>query len=823
MKPNEFLDESSARCPKCKCNTVTTADDKCKLCGTSKLDEEGGRWVYDNNGNAREISAREAAAQAAARIASMQKIKNQGNNPFDDDDEYGNHQKHSKDEHGNVFHEDENLEEVKSGEIANHPWVCRRARTPKGDGEVIRVCREHTFSQMVPFVTMVWIKLDSGETVEVRQNQVKIAKKTGVEEAKKGDLRKSVKDWAADSKDYAAKKDDTSKKEVKEVKHFRTAYGWAGGRNERTGGTYKQKQPGEKKEHTVYCSQCGGEFKRSNKNGFSHCNDHKGLTNLDEDTSSSCIATAPSGKTGPSGPAGSLFGGPQKRVQEAGTPSNTYGVKDKKGYNVYTGTKEGAQNYVKKNPGKGLSMTNIKKAGSKKVTEAAGAWRDDSPKRFAQEILEFVRDEFGGQAWFKGGSYAYKVDSSKPNQLVASDGSVIECKNIAQALAEYCDSGVFNDFADCDQSYWSEFFRPVKNKTPMARDGAPMYGNEQERNELANMRGESKSNVLKGIMLAEYSTAAQRAEAEKSYQEFISKGGQPKPAPNKKYKEPSPGTGCAGTRVAGRGEAARGGGSGKPGLKSRTGKAAYNPIARPKIVGEGKLRIPYEVAQAISDAAQEMGDPTAEYTETRKILAAKFNVSPRKVWQFCGCDDLEDIYGLNEGQLNEYKPKIIPKTLAGGKLNPNHPGNTAAIANEKEAKYKRQERAKQERMARTARANERKRREAQKEKARTKGRKAKAALGPDKPTNPLEKKAQDAMWQVWNAIAPDMMSAIRGGRDGEYDEDEDMLEDPFWVAEVCCDANHMQTFAHLSPEEEREILDNLDRKTLARLASNFGI
>jgi len=738
MKPTEFLDESSARCPKCKCNTVTTADDKCKLCGTSKLDEEGGRWVYDNNGNAREISAREAAAQAAARIASMQKIKNQGNNPFVDD-EYGNHQKHTKDEHGNVFHEDENLEEVKSGEIANHPWVCRRARTPKGDGEVIRLCREHTFSQMVPFVTMVWVKLDSGKTVEVRQNQVKIAKKTGVEEAKKGDLRKSVKDWAADSKAHAEakkerdamvkrieankaagkkpydmedafKKDDTSKKEVKEVKHFRTAYGYAGGRNERTGGTYKQKQPGEKKEHTVYCSQCGGEFKRSNKNGFSHCNDHKGLTNLDEDTSSSSIAVAPSGKTGPSGPAGSLFGGPQKRVKE----------------------------------------TKVKKT----VKESSEAWKDyySSTDELAQEILAYVAKKFNGQAWFKGGSYAYKVDVSKPNQLMASDGSPVKCKDVAQGLGDYCDAGVFDDFVNADQSYWNEYFRPVKQRnTPWG---------DQEEHEMSNMRGETKkSNILKGIVLAEYSTAAQRAEAEKSYQEFLAKGGKPKPAPDVKYKEPAPGTGCAGTRVAGRGEAARGGGSGKPGLKSRTGKAAYNPIARPKIMGEDE-------------------------------------------------------------QINEYKPKIIPKTLAGGKLNPNHPGNAQAIKDQQAQHQARKDGAAQERRHKAARAQERKRKEAEKEKAAAKGRKAKAALGPDTPTTPLEKKAQDAMWQVWNAIAPDMMQAIKGGG---YDDDEAMLEDPYYVAEVCCDANHMQTFAHLSPEEEREILDNLDRKTLARLASNFGI
>lgn len=700
MKPNEFLDESNAHCPKCKCNTVTTHDDKCKLCGTTKLDEEGGRWVYDNNGNAREISAREAAAQAAARIASMQKIKNQ---------EKGSNKK-------NPFIDDDQLEEAKSGEIANHPWVCRRAKI-KGTGEVgevIRVCREHTFSQMVPFVTMVWLKLDSGETKEVRQNMVQVAKKTGVEESKqpvteaiskkgtcpkcasgvKGqdhfDLRylknrtepnnplpesfwicrkckhkipykqrpptaaqqaHKAKIWSMFNKlkpvgeahampphnppaivrpasanatkhikvptakkkqrfmdepddgilNTPTKKVRKEETELEEVKHFRTAYGWAGGRNERTGGTYKH--PEDKKEYTVYCSQCGGEFKRSNKNGFSHCQHHEGLTNLDEDTSSSCIATAPGGKTGPAGPAGSLFGGPEKKVKE-----------------------------------------------TKKVIK--------------------------------------------------------------------------------------------------------------------------RSSIGEGIHLAEYSTAAQRAEADKKLDPYV-----------------------------------------------QYGPSDEQMADVQKQTNEGKLRIPYEVAQAISDAAQKMGDPFADSTETRKILAAKFNVSPRKVWQFCGCDDLEDIYGLNEGQLNEYKPKIIPKTMAGGKLNPNHPGNKDAIAAQQAAHVERKVGAAAERQRKSAKAAELRQRQAAKEKARVSGLKAKKSLGSDKPTTPLEKKAQDAMWQVWNAIAPDMMSAIRGGG---YDDDEDLLEDPFWIAEVCCDANHMQTFAHLSPEEENEILDTLDRKTLARLAANFG-
>lgn len=310
------------------------------------------------------------------------------------------------------------------------------------------------------------------------------------------------------------------------------------------------------------------------------------------------------------------------------------------------------------------------KRSKKKVAEGSDAWQNyyDSEADLAQEILNFVQEKFGGKAWFKGGSYAYKLDATEPNLMIASDGSEVTVDNVAKGLDDYCDRGVFDDFVHSDPSYWPEFFRPVQNKIPMARDGAPAYGGEQERHELGNMRGESMSNILTGLMMV-------------------------------------------------------------------------------------------------------------------------------------------------ESQLNELKPKIIPRTLAGGKLNPNHPSNTQAIADQKAAKYKHQEWLRQERAARTARAKEKQR--AQKATA-----KAKKSLGSPAPTTPLEKKAKDAMWQVWNAIAPDMMSAIRGGG---YEDEEDLVDDPFYIAEVCCDANHMQTFAHLSPEEEREILDNLDRNTLARLASDFGV
>jgi hypothetical protein len=119
-----------------------------KAWNKAHLGEEGGRWVYDNAGNMREIPASQAAATRKANLDRMKAASN----PFDDD-EYGNHQKRQPDEYGNVFNEEETLDEVKSGEIANHPWIARRAKI-KGTnevGEVIRLCREHTFSQMVPF------------------------------------------------------------------------------------------------------------------------------------------------------------------------------------------------------------------------------------------------------------------------------------------------------------------------------------------------------------------------------------------------------------------------------------------------------------------------------------------------------------------------------------------------------------------------------------------------------------------------------------------------------------------------------------------------
>ena len=39
---------------------------------------------------------------------------------------------------------------------------------------------------------------------------------------------------------------------------------------------------------TVYCSSCGGEFRHHLPTGFSHCEDHKGMHNYDEQENFLC-------------------------------------------------------------------------------------------------------------------------------------------------------------------------------------------------------------------------------------------------------------------------------------------------------------------------------------------------------------------------------------------------------------------------------------------------------------------------------------------------------------------------------------------------------
>jgi hypothetical protein len=116
------------------------------------------------------------------------------------------------------------------------------------------------------------------------------------------------------------------------------------------------------------------------------------------------------------------------------------------------------------------------------------------------------------------------------------------------------------------------------------------------------------------------------------------------------------------------------------------------------------------------------------------------------------------------------------------------------------------------------RNQEQKRREKEAAMAERKIEKVRASLGSAKPTNPLEKKAKDAMFDVWNAIAPDVI----GGYESQGWEDKQQLEDPYYVSELCFDANRLQQFAHLSRQEEEQII-GLGHKTLARLALDFGV
>ena len=66
------------------------------------------------------------------------------------------------------------------------------------------------------------------------------------------------------------------------------------------------------------------------------------------------------------------------------------------------------------------------------------------------------------------------------------------------------------------------------------------------------------------------------------------------------------------------------------------------------IITEASKRIPLDIGKKAQAMAQKLGDPSADSMETRKIIAAKLGISPKKVWQFCGDDDLDDIYRVDE-------------------------------------------------------------------------------------------------------------------------------------------------------------------------------
>lgn len=119
-------------------------------------------------------------------------------------------------------------------------------------------------------------------------------------------------------------------------------------------------------------------------------------------------------------------------------------------------------------------------------------------QKLTAAILEYVRDKFGGKAWFKGGSYAYLIDATKPNFMQASDGSPVQVANLAAGLDDYCDRGIFKDFAESPVAYWGDFFRPVKDPNRLAKDGAPMHGNDQAEHEYNNMMGEANKHSFIG-------------------------------------------------------------------------------------------------------------------------------------------------------------------------------------------------------------------------------------------------------------------------------------------------------------------------------------
>jgi len=74
--------------------------------------------------------------------------------------------------------------------------------------------------------------------------------------------------------------------------------------------------------HTVYCSQCGGEFKNKLKTGFSHCANHKGMKNYDL-AEQGMVEALQGGKTEHSGPKKGLRGGAYRgRTQDAKRDSN---------------------------------------------------------------------------------------------------------------------------------------------------------------------------------------------------------------------------------------------------------------------------------------------------------------------------------------------------------------------------------------------------------------------------------------------------------------------------------------------------------------------
>ena len=122
-------------------------------------------------------------------------------------------------------------------------------------------------------------------------------------------------------------------------------------------------------------------------------------------------------------------------------------------------------------------------------------------------IIEILDKFYSGKAWFKGGSYAYLLDTSKPTKMAASDGSPVSIKNFVHGISGWADKYAAEDFFDAldqndDIDYWDrhlaqDFFREFK----------PGVSREQARHELDIMgldenstSSEKQMTILKDLL-----------------------------------------------------------------------------------------------------------------------------------------------------------------------------------------------------------------------------------------------------------------------------------------------------------------------------------
>lgn len=119
------------------------------------------------------------------------------------------------------------LDEAKSGPIKNHVWLGKKVKTPDGVGTVTSVERNPTFSQMVPWVTAVWVKFPGKEYAkEYRKDDVRPVKTNApVTEASKDKNKEEgtyTVVFSSDQKPYSygkfwAKSKEDAKKRAKDI------------------------------------------------------------------------------------------------------------------------------------------------------------------------------------------------------------------------------------------------------------------------------------------------------------------------------------------------------------------------------------------------------------------------------------------------------------------------------------------------------------------------------------------------------------------------------------------------------------------------------